>query len=81
VELIEKCATESRLIDKSLQNEREDARTAEQRAELHGKLSAILYGIEATPDNPTTSSAADAVMARVEAYREIKNEIQQARDS
>lgn len=81
VELIGKCATEARLIDKSLHNEREDARTAEQRAELHGRLSAMLYGIEATPDTSRAASAADAVMARVQAYREIKNQIQIARDS
>jgi hypothetical protein len=79
VELIGKCATEARLIDKSLRNEREEARTAEQRAELHGKLSAMLYGIEAAPDSMPANSAADAVMARVQAYREIKNQIQQAR--
>jgi hypothetical protein len=81
VELIGKCATEARLVDKSLRDEREDARTAEQRAELHAQLSGMLYGIEATPDTAPADSAADAVMARVQAYREIKNQIQQARDS
>lgn len=35
VELIGRCATEAQLIDKSLCSEREDARVAEQRAELH----------------------------------------------
>jgi len=80
VELIGKCATEAHLIDKSLRNERKDARTAEQRAELHGKLSAMLYGIEATPDTTQPDSAADAVMARVQAYREIKNQIQRGRN-
>jgi hypothetical protein len=79
-ELIAKCATEAHLIDESLRNERADARTAEQRADLHGKLSAMLYGIEATPDTTQTDSAADAVMARVQAYREIKNQIQRGRD-
>ena len=79
VELIDKCATEAQLIDKSFQTEREDARVDEQRAELHAKLSAMLYGIEATPDTTPTDSAVDAVMARVQAYREIKNQIQQAR--
>ena len=37
--------------DESLRTEREDARTAEQRAELHAKLSSMLYGIEAAPRN------------------------------
>jgi hypothetical protein len=79
VELIAGCAIEARLIDKSLRTEREDARVAEQRAELHGKLSAMLYGIEAAPDSTPTDSAVDAVMARVQAYREIKQQIEQAR--
>ncbi len=80
VELIEKCATEARLIDRSLREERKDARTAEQRAELHAKLSGLLYGIEAAPDTAPADSAADAVMARVQAYRDIKSQIQLARD-
>ena len=80
VELIERCATEARLIDESLRNERKDARTAEQRAQLHAKLSSMLYGIEAAPPTAPTDSAADAVIARVQAYREIKNQIHRTRD-
>ncbi|MBP2454119.1 hypothetical protein [Mycolicibacterium lutetiense] len=80
VELVGKCAKEAQLIDKSLRTEREDARVAEQRAELHAKLSGMLYGIEATPEASQQDSAVDGVMARVQAYREIKNQIQQARD-
>ena len=79
VELIAKCAKEAQLIDRSLQTEREDARVAEQRTELHGKLSAMLYGIEAAPDFTPTESAVEAVMARVQAYREIKSEIVRVR--
>lgn len=75
VELIGKCAKEAGLIDRSLKTEREDARIAEQRAELHAKLSAMLYGIEAMPKSEPTESAVDAVLARVIAYREIKNQI------
>jgi hypothetical protein len=81
VELIRKCADEARLIDESL-SERKDARTAAQRAELNAKLSGLLYGIEVTEgDAPATSAAVDGMMSRVEAYRELKNQIQQARDS
>jgi hypothetical protein len=80
VELIVQCAEEARLVDKSLSDERKDAQTAEQRAELHAKLSAMLYGIEAAPNTTPTDSAVDAVMIRVQAYREIKNQIQQARE-
>jgi gas vesicle protein len=80
VELIAQCATEAQLVDKSLHDERQDAQTSAQRAELHAKLSAMLYGIEATPDTTPTDSAADAVLVRVRAYREIKNQIQLTRD-
>ena len=80
VELIGRCAIEAQLIDQSLRTEREDARNAEQRAVLHGKLSAMLYGIEAAPAAAPEDSAVDAVMARVQAYREIKNQILQARE-
>ncbi|MCG7610753.1 MULTISPECIES: hypothetical protein [Mycobacterium] len=75
VELVGKCAKEAQLIDKSLRTEREDARVADQRAELHAKLSAMLYGIEATPETMQQDSAVDAVMARVQAYRDIKNRL------
>lgn len=79
VKLIGKCAAEAELVDESLRTERKDARTAEQRAELHAKLSAMLYGVEAAPADPVLSTTADAVMARVQAYREIKNQIQGGR--
>ena len=81
VELIQRCAFEARSIDESLRTERADAKTAEQRAQLHAKLSAMLYGIEATPDFAPADSAADAVMARVQAYQEIKREIMRVRDA
>ena len=81
LDLIERCAKEAALVDKSLQQDRKDARTAEQRAELHGQLSAMLYGIEAPPQTAARDSTADAVMARVAAYREIKNQIQLAREN
>jgi len=81
VRLIKRCAREARLIDKSLNEERKDALTAQQRAELHGKLRGMLYGAEATPDTAPTSAAADAVMARVLAYREVKELIKKARGS
>lgn len=50
VALISRCAVEARRIDASLRAEREDAKVAEERAALHAKLSAMLYGIEAAPD-------------------------------
>ena len=80
VDLIHQCEIEARLVDESLHKERDDARTAKQRAELHAKLSGMLYGIAANSAATQTDSAADAVMARVQAYREIKNQIHCARD-
>jgi len=79
VTLISSCAIEARLIDASLRAERQDAKVAEQRAELHAKLSAMLYGIEAAPTAEPIDSAVDAVLARVQAYREIKSQIERAR--
>ena len=79
VELLERCASEAHLIDESLRREREEVRLAEKREELHGELAAMLYGVEAA-GAVQTESAADAVMARVQAYREIKGQIERARD-
>lgn len=79
MELIGKCATEAAGIDKSLRQEREDAKTAEQRAALHARLGAMLYGIAATPDLGVRSSGVDPVLARVAAFREITALIQLAR--
>ena len=76
VRLIGECVAEAKLVDESLRIERKDAQTAEQRAELHAKLSSMLYGIGATPTVTPAESTADAVMARVQAYREIKSRIQ-----
>lgn len=81
VESIARCATEAQLIDKSFQAEREANRVAELRAELNAKLSAELYGVEAIPNAMPTNSAVDAVMARVEAYREINDQLQQTREA
>ncbi|WP_024332787.1 hypothetical protein [Gordonia hirsuta] len=76
VALIEQCAVEAASIDESLRKEREDARTAEERATLHGQLNAMLYGIEAAPQTDHVDSAADRVIARVRGYQEIKRQIQ-----
>lgn len=80
VELIRGCATEAARIDESLRQERADAQTAEQRAQLHARLNGLLYGIDAAPATARTESAADRVMARVRGYQEIRQQIQAARD-
>lgn len=76
VALIEQCAVEAASIDASLQKERQDARTAEERAALHGQLNAMLYGIESAPQTDHVDSAADRVIARVRGYQEIRSQIQ-----
>ena len=47
VKLLDRCATEADLIDDSLRKERDDAKLAAKRAELHGELAAMLFGVEA----------------------------------
>ena len=79
VELLDRCASEAHLIDESLRRERDEVKLAEKREELHGELAAMLYGIEAAGATPA-ESAADAVMARVQAYRDIKGQIERALD-
>jgi hypothetical protein len=79
VELLERCASEARLIDESLRTERDENQLAAKREELHGELAAMLYQIEATGAT-RGESAAEAVIARVQAYREIKGQIERARD-
>ena len=78
VELLDRCASEARLIDESLRTERDEIRLAAKREELHGELAAMLYQIEASGATPG-ESAAEAVIARVQAYREIKGQIERAR--
>lgn len=80
VDLIGKCSHEAWLIDKSLHDDLVEVKTAGQRAELNAKLAAMLYGIEAAPGTAPAETAADVMMIRVQAYREIKNQIQLARD-
>lgn len=75
IALIHRCAAEAKLVDDSLRQEQVDAKNDKQRAELHAKLSAMLYGIEASPGTSAANSSADAVMARVQAYREIKSQV------
>ncbi len=78
--LIFRCADEARQIDESLRREREEAQTAQQRAQLHAELNAMLYGAASSPQAAAADSAADRVMARVAGYREIKQQIIAARD-
>lgn len=75
VDLIKQCAASARGIDVSLRDERAEADTEAKRAELHARLNAMLFEIEAAHNCTPTDSAADAVMSRVQAYREITEQI------
>ncbi|MGB3304526.1 MAG: hypothetical protein WBA98_17750 [Gordonia sp. (in: high G+C Gram-positive bacteria)] len=75
VALIADCAREAALVDESLSDEDQRARTEEQREELHRRLSTMLYGAEASATESPSESAADQVLARVAGYREIKRQI------
>ncbi|VCT90604.1 hypothetical protein MHAS_02313 [Mycolicibacterium hassiacum DSM 44199] len=79
--LIERCALEAQRIDESLRQQRIDAKTAEERAKLHAELSALLYGIEAAPPAQAASPGTDTVLARVQAYRELTEQIRVARET
>ncbi len=75
VDLIRQCAASARRIDGSLKDERQEADNEAKRAELQAKLSAMLFGVEVAHDRTAGDSAVDAVMSRVHAYREIKEQI------
>jgi hypothetical protein len=80
VDLIKQCAASARGIDVSLNDERRDADTEAKRAELQATLSAMLFGVEALHKRNTADTAGDAVMARVRAYLEVKEQIRQNPD-
>jgi hypothetical protein len=75
IDLIERCAVEAGLVDASLHADREAARIAAQRSELHSELSGLLYGVEISPRAASGESQADQVMARVAGYRALKQQI------
>lgn len=76
--LLEKCAEKASLIDQSLRDEREESRIAERRDEVRSRMSAALYGVDATPPKPP-SEATDKVEALASAYCEIKHVIDNQR--
>lgn len=72
VTLIEKCVDQAKLIDQSLHGERENARIADKRAELSGRMAATIYGIDVQPQQPA-SSTADKITGLVAAFQDVKN--------
>lgn len=74
VQILNDCARQAGQVDRTLADEREQARRAGLCDEVRHRLSAELYGVEATPSDPV-SDAADAVTARVAGFREMKGVI------
>lgn len=75
IQMIEGCARKAEEVDETLRVERRRAAVAEQRDALRGRLGAMLSGVELTPDSPPSDSV-DAVNARAEAFRELKDSIE-----
>jgi len=72
VKILDDCVKQAQEIDRLLDEERKQCRFAEQRDEARRRLAAELYVAEVTP-SARESDAADAVAARVAAFRELKN--------
>lgn len=72
VQLLEDCAAQAHEVDRLLAQERRQRELDEQRDDVRQRLAAELYGAEVRPSK-RDSDAADAVAARVAAFRELKN--------
>ncbi len=74
IRVIEGCARKAEEVDDTLREQRHRADAASQRDELRGQLAAMLAGVELTRGSQPSDSA-DAVVARVEAFHELKDSI------
>ncbi|MGV1004470.1 MAG: hypothetical protein ACOYEV_06805 [Candidatus Nanopelagicales bacterium] len=72
VKILDGCATQAREVDRLLAEERRQQKLDAQRDDARRQLAAELYGVEARATQ-RESDAADAVAARVAAFRELKN--------
>lgn len=79
VQLIARCGQQADILSNALQHERVDTHAANRRAELHAQLSGMLYGIKAQPIDATAAPAAEALIARVQAFHDIKGPDDQSR--
>ncbi|WP_141564446.1 hypothetical protein [Mycolicibacterium palauense] len=68
------CAIQAQQLDGMLAAEQERDRLAARRDDVRSRLSSLLYGTEATPAAPP-SPTAEAINARVAAFRELKDDL------
>ncbi|OKH84601.1 hypothetical protein EB75_03530 [Mycobacterium sp. ST-F2] len=76
VKALRECADKAEQIDQSLQDEREQARIAEQRDDVRSRLAAQLYGVEAAQVQEPSPSL-DKTSALAAAYIEIRGSLGQ----
>jgi hypothetical protein len=69
------CAHEAEEVDRILERERKEAHIAEKRDDVRSRLAAMVYGVELASTDRDSESA-DAVNARVAAFRELKGGIE-----
>lgn len=74
IRVIEGCARKAEEVDDTLREQRHRADVASQRDELRGQLATMLAGVELTSESQPSDSA-DAVIARVAAFHELKDSI------
>ena len=73
--LLEKSWARTKMLDKTLQKQRENLALDREREDLHQQMVAALSEVDASPD-VTSSSAAERIVALTAAYEEINGPIQ-----
>lgn len=78
VKVLHDCSLQAERVDQTLHRQREQAAITQQRDDIRGRLSAMIDGVEMTP-NGAPSESTDAVQARVAAFLELKGIIEEQR--
>ena len=78
VKVLHDCSLQAERVDQTLHQQREQAAITEQRDDVRSRLDAMIDGVEMTPSGPSSDST-DAVKARVAAFLELKEMIEEQR--
>ena len=78
VKVLHDCALQAERVDQTLHHQREQAAITQQRDDVRSRLDAMIDGVERTPSGPSSDST-DAVKARVAAFLELKEIIEEQR--